>query len=97
MRPATIGDLRMFFQPRCWWLPDAVLVVAGCFRKVSVQRVAAASPRNGHRLDLTKRLSKHSLSKQTGDSPVVFALTESALKDALSGKSDDRFVGLLKP
>ena len=64
MRPVTIGDCRMFFQFQCWWLPDTKLVVAGCFRKVSIQRVASASPRNGHRLDLTKRLSKHSLLKQ---------------------------------
>ena len=64
MKPVTIGDCRMFFQLQCWWLPDTKLVVAGCFRKVSIQRVASASPRNGHRLDLTKRLSKHSLLKQ---------------------------------
>ena len=64
MKTVTIGDCRMFFQFQCWWLPDTKLVVAGCFRKVSIQRVASASPRNGHRLDLTKRLSKHSLLKQ---------------------------------
>ena len=64
MKPVTIGDCRMFFQLQCWWLPDTKLVVAGCFRKVSIQRVASASPRIGHRLDLTKRLSKHSLLKQ---------------------------------
>ncbi len=37
------------------------------------------------------------MSKQTGDSPFVFALTEIALKDALSGRSDERFVGIPKP
>ena len=59
--PATFSA----FQFQCWWLPDAKLVVAGCFRKVTIQRVASVSPRNGHRLDLTKRLSKHSLLKQS--------------------------------
>ena len=65
MKPVTIGDGRMFFLFQCWWLPDTKLVVAGCFRKVSIQRVASASPRNGHRLVLTKRLSKHFLLKQS--------------------------------
>ena len=71
MIPATIGDRRMFFQPRCWWLPDAVLAVAGCFCKVAIRLMASVSPRNGHQTCPTKRLSKHFLLKQrrTGYGP----------------------------
>lgn len=64
MTPATIGDRRMFFQPRCWWLPDAVLVVAGCFCNVTIRLMASVSPRNGHQTCPTKHVSKHSMFKQ---------------------------------
>ena len=92
MTPAPIGDCRMFFQFQCWWLPDTKLVVAGCFRKVSIQRVAAASPRNGHRLDLTKRLSKHSLLKQrrTGYRPSALTrIIDDYRQDRRSGPEDN--------
>ena len=64
MTPAAIGDRRMFFQPRYWWLPDAVLVVAGCFYEITIGLMASVSLRIGHQTCPTKRLSKHFLLKQ---------------------------------
>ena len=63
--PATLGDHRTFFASATWRLPDRTLAIAGPFLKVHYRKMAWRSQQHTTFLCLTKRLSKHSLLKQS--------------------------------
>ena len=65
MMPVKPGDRRTFVASGSWRLPDRILVIAGPFLRVHYRKMAWRSQQQTASLCLTKRLSKHSLLKQS--------------------------------
>ena len=62
---STLGARRTFFTSTAWRLPDRILVIAGPFQKDHSRKMARKSQQLTAVVCLTKRLSKHSLLKQS--------------------------------